>query len=209
MEPSSPRRAQTRQKIIDAFWDVYTHTPYSQITVRYITSTAGCNHSTFYEYFENIDDLFEQAQDQFVDEISGYFESYFNNIGNKNNQTLYELAANTYGESSAKWNALFGPTGNFLAKFDENLQPAIISLFGLDPDNTLDCFAADMISSSWITNLIIWYQQGMPISDQDLATLLIGWNTEGIIPTMQALSSSEESGTEDEPDAPTDTDETN
>ena len=40
--------AQTKQNLIDAFWQLYCLRPISQITVRDVVQRAGYNRSTFY-----------------------------------------------------------------------------------------------------------------------------------------------------------------
>lgn len=190
--PDPERRAQTRQKIIDAFWQVYEKTPYNQIKIKNITDTAGCNRSTFYEYFDSLDDLLDQAQDQLIDEIREYLEMYYINICDKNYQNIYDLAAETYSENAKKLNLLLGPTSSFLAKYSRTVRPYLIDSIGLDAQDPESCFAADMVSFSTIATIAVWYQEGNPISEYSLANLSINWSTKGIVPTLRSLNTSEE-----------------
>lgn len=52
----------TRQKLMDAFWELYTTRRVDQITVKEIVNNAGCNRSTFYEYFENVYDVLDAIE---------------------------------------------------------------------------------------------------------------------------------------------------
>jgi AcrR family transcriptional regulator len=53
---------QTRQNIIDAFWELYCENRWEKITVKAITSRAGYNRSTFYEYFKDVYDVLETLE---------------------------------------------------------------------------------------------------------------------------------------------------
>ena len=44
-------REATSRAIMDAFWSLYRDLPIEKITVKAICEKAGCNRSTFYEYY--------------------------------------------------------------------------------------------------------------------------------------------------------------
>lgn len=54
----------TRQRLMDAFWELYTTRRVDQITVKEIVNKAGCNRSTFYEYFQNMYDVLNTIENQ-------------------------------------------------------------------------------------------------------------------------------------------------
>lgn len=54
--------AQTKQNIIDAFWQLYCQYPLSQITVTAVIARAGYNRSTFYEYFRDVADVLDTLE---------------------------------------------------------------------------------------------------------------------------------------------------
>ena len=54
--------AQTKQNLIDAFWQLYCMRPISQITVRDVVQRAGYNRSTFYEYFRDVHAVLEAIE---------------------------------------------------------------------------------------------------------------------------------------------------
>ena len=51
---------QTKQNLTDAFWQIYCTKRIDKITVRDITTKAGYNRGTFYEYFRDVYDVLEQ-----------------------------------------------------------------------------------------------------------------------------------------------------
>lgn len=53
---------QTRKNLIDAFWQIYCEKRIEKITIKDITTKAGYNRGTFYDYFTDIYDVLEQIE---------------------------------------------------------------------------------------------------------------------------------------------------
>ena len=60
---------QTRANLTEAFWSLYLERPIEKITVREITDRAGYNRATFYLYFRDVYDLFDQLEEHVLAEI--------------------------------------------------------------------------------------------------------------------------------------------
>ncbi len=60
---------QTRANLRAAFWSLYQEKPTSKITVREITDRAGYNRATFYLYYRDVYDLFEQIEQEILDDV--------------------------------------------------------------------------------------------------------------------------------------------
>ena len=58
--------AATRQKLLDAFWQLYTHKHIEQISIKEITDLAGYNRGTFDLYFKDIYDILNQIEDSIL-----------------------------------------------------------------------------------------------------------------------------------------------
>ncbi len=69
-QPEATER--TRQKLINAFWTILEKKSLNQVTVREISGLAGCNRSTFYEYFTDIPDLLRFEEDKLLDEVKTF-----------------------------------------------------------------------------------------------------------------------------------------
>jgi AcrR family transcriptional regulator len=52
----------TRKYLIDAFWQIYCEKRIEKITIKDITTKAGYNRGTFYEYFTDVYDVLEQIE---------------------------------------------------------------------------------------------------------------------------------------------------
>lgn len=53
-EPGVP---DARQRLADAFWDMLSEMPFSEMTVLGISARAQVNHNSFYYHFRNIEDM--------------------------------------------------------------------------------------------------------------------------------------------------------
>lgn len=53
------RKEETKNNILDAFWELYKEKPLAKITVKEITDKAGYNRGTFYTYFVDINEALE------------------------------------------------------------------------------------------------------------------------------------------------------
>lgn len=60
---------QTRANLTQAFWELYLDRPIEKITVREIAERAGYNRATFYLYFRDVYDLFEQLEEEILSQV--------------------------------------------------------------------------------------------------------------------------------------------
>ncbi|MBE5999711.1 MAG: TetR/AcrR family transcriptional regulator [Sarcina sp.] len=58
MSEYTAARNRTRARIERAFWDLYLEKKFRRVTVREIVQRAGIHRSTFYIYFEAVEDIF-------------------------------------------------------------------------------------------------------------------------------------------------------
>lgn len=58
--------AETKQNIMEAYWELYTSDVQGRITVKMITDRAGYNRGTFYAHFLDMEDLQSQIEDELL-----------------------------------------------------------------------------------------------------------------------------------------------
>jgi len=58
--------AQTKQNLMEAFWQIYCKEGIEKVSVKEITAKAGYNRSTFYEYFIDVYDVLEQIENSLL-----------------------------------------------------------------------------------------------------------------------------------------------
>jgi hypothetical protein len=58
--------AQTKENLMEAFWQIYCQKRIEKVTVKEITAKAGYNRSTFYEYFTDVYDVLKQIENSLL-----------------------------------------------------------------------------------------------------------------------------------------------
>jgi AcrR family transcriptional regulator len=58
--------AQTKQNLMEAFWQLYCKEGIEKVSIKEITAIAGYNRSTFYEYFTDVYDVLEQIENSLL-----------------------------------------------------------------------------------------------------------------------------------------------
>ena len=172
------RRARTKASLLEAFWDLYARMPLNQIKVRAITDAAGCNRSTFYEYFESIYDLLDQAETALIDQSCAYLEEV---VPDMEGAGIVERATTMYQEHGKQFNALLGSHGDpqFAIRFKKKVKPLIIKEYALDARDPGSDILAECLLGAMTSSVAYWHQQGMPIDAKQLARLLQAVLTHG------------------------------
>ncbi len=68
MNKQEAQALRTRNKLVDAFWELMSEIGFKEITVKNITDRAGVYRSTFYLHFVDMYELLEQQEDALIDE---------------------------------------------------------------------------------------------------------------------------------------------
>lgn len=165
------QRARTKAAITRAFWGLYSQMPPSRMKVRAITDAAGCNRSTFYEYFESVYDLLDQAEGQLIEQLYAYLEEV---TASAEGAEALKRAAALYREHGAQLDALLGPHGDpsFAIRFKERVKPLVIGRLSLDSQDPGADILAECALGAMTSSVAYWYRSGMPVSADDLARIL-------------------------------------
>lgn len=151
MEKRTAITEQTRGALIQAFWNCYEKMPLGELTVKHITQAAGYNRSTFYLYFDNMDDLLNQAEEELLGRIKDILDEANTSGFSKEAK---ELALRRLAdECGREVHAVLGPWGDlrFQERFKELLH-FLVSQTALDEaDAVLVCeFSSAVIVSSCV-----------------------------------------------------------
>ena len=63
---STAMTPKVKQRMINAYWQLYQRDPRRRISVREIIARAHCNRSTFYRYFANVEDVLCNIEDLLI-----------------------------------------------------------------------------------------------------------------------------------------------
>ncbi|MGC6177345.1 TetR/AcrR family transcriptional regulator [Lacrimispora sp. 38-1] len=99
---------QTRKNLADAFWQIYCEKRIEKITVKDITTKAGYNRSTFYEYFTDVYDVLEQIESSVLPDI----EKHKKFLLNKDMQFPLKHLVEVYSKNKQYLVVLLGKNGD-------------------------------------------------------------------------------------------------
>ena len=167
MSKHTERTAQTKQKLIDSFWELYCEKNIEKITVKAITDNAGFYRSTFYEYFSDVYEVLEEIESTLLSQQ----QEVVNKIYETNNIFDAQKLALDFFESNADHLAvLLGPNGdhNYLVELKRLISKTVREKLQIEEDDLKLQIFFEVLSNSAIGLLNYWYQNRETITLQEI-----------------------------------------
>lgn len=164
--------AQTRQNLMNAFWQIYREKRIEIITVREITAKAGYNRGTFYEYFIDVYDVLEQIEQSLVPSIAD-MPPIFPTTGAVDSPIDFFI--DFYKIGNEYYTVLLGDNGDpsFAAKIKNNIKGELLSRIANKGIDTLELeYSLEYLLSAMIGVLTYWFKNGGNISRERLVALM-------------------------------------
>lgn len=179
--------AQTREKLIEAFWSFYSKKKIEHITIKEITDKAGYHRSTFYEYFEDIYDVLEQLEESLLDYIK---LNVINSLDVELGEDLTQNIADIYDVKGEYLSVLLGENGdpNYIKKIKAIMRPALTDTFGLSEDEIHTSYIFEFATSGILAVVTQWYKNGKDLPSQELVGFLRSMLMRGVFPMIQNYS---------------------
>lgn len=177
--------AETRQNIIDAYWQLIMSDTVNKITVKMIAERAGYNRGTFYSYFLDIEDLQSQIEDELLPSEES-FEKLREATISKNSKEILDVFMQIEDSVGIKLSFLLGPSGSlsFQCKFKESLKSLIIKYLPLDlnvDDKTID-YKTEMLCGLFYETLNYWYRNGNKVfKNEEMISLMMDTIFYGVV----------------------------
>lgn len=174
--------SRTKQNLIDAFWDLYCERRIERITVKDITSRAGYNRSTFYEYFKDPYDVLEQLEAALIPDLNSLppIKGASLTLG-----MPMEMFMVIYEQNSKYYSVLLGDNGDpaFASKLKNVIKPILMDVFKDKPSYEQEKF--DYVLEYTLTAMIgvmsYWFSQSNPMPKAKLYTLIHQLMEEGAL----------------------------
>ena len=179
--------AQTKENLTLAFWSLYRQQKIEHITIKDITTKAGYNRSTFYEYFVDIYDVLNQLEESLLNYLK---EQVLNSLENGLSNDVIQKLANVYETKGDYWGTLLGENGDpyFAQKMKAIMRPALIDAFGLPEKDIHTAYIFEFGLSALIGTLTYWYNHKREIPSTELVRLMNSMLATGILPEIQKYS---------------------
>lgn len=166
--------AQTRKKLMDAFWDIYYEKGMQHTTVGAITKSAGYNRGTFYEYFTDIYDLLGQLEDDLLEDLTLQINEIFEDGFPKDFREFSNACAHVFSLFGDKLYTLMGSQGDpaFPLKLQKKLRPIMLSFTGISKEDPYLDYLTAFGFSAMMGVVGHWYESGKKLEIEKLFQLI-------------------------------------
>lgn len=174
--------SQTKQNLIDAFWILYCETRIEKITVKDITTKAGYNRGTFYEYFKDVYDVLEYIESSLMptlDELPPIL------IGSEIRGMPMNTFLELYEKNNKYYSVLLGDNGDpaFASKLKNSIKPLIMQEFANEPEYVRQNlgYILEYTLSAMIGIMSYWFRQENRLSNDKLHDLINNLMEHGVM----------------------------
>ena len=131
MSFESQRVIETKERIRDAFFDLYATKKIERISIKEITEKAQLNRGTFYVYYKDIYDLLEKTEDELIEELMDKVRALIVMILRDQNISPFLPPIEFYQRYSKFLRVLLGTNGdpNFVFKIKGIIKKTLRELF--------------------------------------------------------------------------------
>lgn len=191
MNKNELRAAETKKNLQEAFLQIYTKKEISQITIREITDLAGYNRGTFYLYYHDVYDIFQQVKDDTFQHLSSMADSYFNEqtklLHEENQNKIFHeitlLIVKAYYEYHATMIPLMLHDITFVESLKQTILPAIQKHLPLAADSQESVWKRDYLLEYHFTAIVsilrLWIKKGQPQPIEEILQFLLEVSFQG------------------------------
>lgn len=174
--------SQTKQNLIDAFWLLYCEMRIEKITVKGITTKAGYNRGTFYEYFKDVYDVLDCIEGSLMptlDELPPIL------IGSEIRGMPMNTFLELYEKNNKYYSVLLGDNGDpaFASKLKNSIKPLIMQEFANEPYGVRQNleYILEYTLSAMIGIMSYWFRQEDRLSNDKLHELINNLMEQGVM----------------------------
>jgi len=187
MKKNPELTARTRANLMEAFWSLYSTRKIEQITISQITTKAGYNRSTFYEYFIDIYDVLYQLENDLLTYIKQTVVK-----GNKKSfrDDIIETAFDIYEGRGTYLSVLLTENGDpsFAEKMKATVSPVMIEAFDLSPEDIHTYYILEFALSAVIATMSHWYKTNKSLNITEVGEMVESMLRSGVLPLVKKYS---------------------
>ncbi len=183
---------ETRNNLIEAFWELYKEKPLMKITVKEITDKAGYNRGTFYTYFSDV----YQVQDILKKSLIPEKDMILNSLMSleKSGGKVFESFEKTNAyiqENSEKIAVMIGPEGDpsFVHEFKMGIREIIMSYvdeIGIKEPGKFE-YIIEYQLSALIGIFQLWMEKNEGMDECTLAEMMEDVSNSGVTSMMESM----------------------
>lgn len=177
--------AQTKQNLINAFWNLYCEKRIEKITVKEITNKAGYNRGTFYEYFSDVYDVLDEIENSLIPSLNELppVSTPTGTIG-----MPLDVFLNIWEQNAKYYSVLLGDKGDpaFASKLKNSIKPTIMKVLEDKPGVHLGemDYVLEYTLSAMIGIMSYWFRREDTLSRDKLFRLIHKLMENGVMKHM-------------------------
>lgn len=181
------RRARTRERIMDAYWELYAADPSHNVTVSAVVAEAGVHRSTFYEYFGDADAVLAAIEG----DLAELFEAESAAALSGGKMDPAGIVQRVYVEHGDRLSVLLGDAGDsrFARRVKDALVPVAMRELGL-ADDPLAPYLFEFAASGLLAAASLWYERGRDLSPAEFGAGMQAMLLGATLQTGKALAAS-------------------
>ncbi|MGL6008800.1 MAG: TetR/AcrR family transcriptional regulator [Culicoidibacterales bacterium] len=182
----SKKKTQTHQKLTAAFWQLYCQKRIDKITVHDITTLAGYNRSTFYQYFQDVYDVLEQLELSLLPSLAQL--PTVQPSANPEKTPINQVVS-LFAQHREYYAVLLGENGNpaFAHKLKVSIKQTLFVHVQPQPPLELD-YALEYTLSALIGTLTYWFENNENLAEEKLLAVIQSLiNPDGMLELAQNL----------------------
>lgn len=176
MSQDSQRVTETKDKIRNAFFELYATKKIDKISIKEITDKAQLNRGTFYVYYKDIYDLLEKTEDELVDELMVKVKDLITMILRDKNIDPFLPPLEFYQKYSKFLRVLLGENGdpNFIHKMKSIIKKTLRELIQKEDIPFVENmeYVMEYVSSAQIGIISFWLQNDMTLPVNELGNMI-------------------------------------
>lgn len=192
MTQDSQRVMETKEKIKDAFFDIYKDKKIERISIKEITDKAKINRSTFYVYYKDIYDLLDKIEYDIIEELTEKIKNAMGMIIRDDNHLKVLPPLEFFKRHSNYLKILLGINGdpNFVHKIKTIAKKNIRELLEemqLPFNDKLD-YVMEYVASAQIGLMTYWVERDMELSIEEIGDLIRMITNHGPIGYLKSMN---------------------
>lgn len=177
MKPESNQVAQTKERLKNAFFELYATKKIEHISIKEIADVAQLNRGTFYVYYKDIYDLLEKTENELILELVHMIKDVIPPLLRDDNLEPFLPPMAFYNRNKKILQVLLSPTGDphFVHKIKGILKNTVQEIFhreNIPPAKNME-YVVEYITSAQIGIISYWMvEKDMALPVEELGEII-------------------------------------
>lgn len=176
MDRESQRVTETKDRLRNAFFELYAEKKIERISIKEITDRAQLNRGTFYVYYKDIYDLLEKTEDELLAELVGKLRNLIPRILREEDLDPFLPPLEFYQRYSKFLKVLLGTNGDphFIHKIKTILKKTLGEMLKNEqiPEVENMEYIMEFISSAQIGIISHWLSKDMEVPVNEMGEMI-------------------------------------